>query len=205
MIVSNIEKYKSIYTGNCLVIGHGESRGAFPISKVQTYPKLLVNFYDPLYENIIGIMCWDKDTLSFINKQLNGVENRPMIFTAGSTDMIPSYNFFIDPEKFPPRFNDEIKIFSGARAIYLAQYMGFENIYLIGFDFIPHKKGDENIYPMERESIHYKDNPSGVHTGLKNQLKCFDNVKWIHTNIYQTNTNSLLINFEYKLPEELNG
>ena len=81
--------------------------------------------------------------------------------------------------------------------------MGFENIYLVGFDFIPHINKTEGILPTEKESNYFKISPSEVSLGLKNQMDCFPMVKWIHNNIWQTNPKSRLKLFNYKLPEEV--
>jgi hypothetical protein len=205
--VNELINYKGLKQGKCLVVGHGEGIKNFPWEKVKDIPKILVNFYEPEYKNVIGVVCWDKDIMKevYLKRKANYMscmKSSDYCFTSifySGCEIEQKANVFLEPSTFPPSFKQPV--FSGGRAIYLAQYMGFHDIYLVGFDFIPHTSSSYKAQEKEVERLTYED--TNIEKELKTQMDAFDNVKWIHDRIYQTNKESSLKKFKFKLPGEL--
>jgi hypothetical protein len=195
--------------GRCLVVGHGVSIHSFPWEKVGHIPKILVNFYEPRYKYILAVICWDKDILKEIHttrakilKQGNIWENPAIVYTGAVEEYKP--DIYIKPENFPP--NSKNNVFSGARALYFAQYIGFEEIYLVGYDFIPHNQAKYLAQEKEIQtarSIQEYNETFTIEKGLQTQIDNFSQVQWLHNNVFQTNPNSKLTFFKYKQLGEL--
>jgi len=191
-----ITELKNLLQGQCLVIGHGESINKIKWEKIAHIPKILVNFYDPLIANVMGIVCWDKDIMKEVHQQREFYYDfkriYPLIFYSGC-EIEQKADVFLDPKTFVPSTHP---VFSGARAIYLSQYLGYNEILLIGFDFIPHTSKN---YMVQQKEI---DNPSDINKSLQVQMDCFQHIDWIHNNVFQTNKDSRLTYFKQ---EQLNG
>ena len=194
--MKTLESFKNSKSGTCLCVGHGEGIKTFDWKKVLHLPKILVNFYEPKFQNILGVVIWDSDIFNDIYIR-RGKSTTPILFYSGEyREKEP--DVFIDPYTFPPVVEDKgkVNIFSGARAIYLAQYIGFYKIYLVGYDFIPHVSTDYTVQKKEVEGLQNRQSDLVI-KGLQTHMNCFKKVDWIHKNVFQTNKDSEFKYFKY--------
>jgi hypothetical protein len=85
---------------------------------------------------------------------------------------------------------------SGYHALQLAQYLGFNEIYLIGYDYydvcgkLHYYEGLHNTEITEKEK-------EAINSSFHKWIKDFDKIDW-SADIYNCNPDSLLTKFQYK-------
>lgn len=194
----NITELKGLSKGACMVIGHGERISEINFDLYIDVPKILINFYDPKIPCVFAVVCWDKDIMKDVYLSREDVVGKfPLIFYSGC-EIEQKADIFLDPQTFVP---SDKPVFTGARAIYLAQYLGYNEIYLVGFDFIPHTQTN---YLVQRKEVELqKETDQDIPKSLKVQMDCFKHIRWIHSKVYQTNRDSIFKYFKYKSLEDL--
>ena len=201
------QDFQNKQKGPCIIVGHGESIDTFDWHKHSNIPKLFINFVLENMESVYGVTVWDKDVHQKVAKKIENwkvslIDRKPFIFSYAEDADYP-YDVFIDEFFF--RKTDGKKLFSGTRAIMLAQYIGFDPIYLIGFDYNPHLELATDIYPRYKEANklinEFEHDPivrNEIEQSMQTQMKNFQDGYYTHRRIYNLNPDSKLKFFECK-------
>jgi hypothetical protein len=158
----------------CLIVGHGENVDDFDFSII---PADWVIFGVNCTEHAPRLdyyVCYDKIQCEAIRSGKIKLQRRTRIITGQWGKDIGHYYFEI--HKFPPRSARSNPFRCGVRAVYIAQLMEFDEIYLIGFSF--------RYREQERPSGHFSRDYAltkkkvEVEQWLREQIKEFDHIEW---------------------------
>jgi hypothetical protein len=183
-----IEMFKNSVSGKCVLIGGGCSVDEFDFKSLnKDIQRIAVNrcFVDT---RIDFQVFTDPFFLTWINEH-------PI-----TDDRILIAPFHLGHTRIDALYEYEKHIYegfsTGYHALQVAQYLGFNEIYLIGFDYYD-VCGKLHYYEGEYDTKITKKEKEAINSSFHKWIKDFDKIDWI-ADIYNCNPDSKLKKFQYK-------